>query len=252
MGIVNVTPDSFSDGGRHDRPAAAVAHARRLITEGADIIDVGGESSRPGAGPVDAATELRRILPVITALCGDIRASVDTAKPEVAREAVAAGADLINDISSSLAETAAATGAGWLAMHMRGRPRTMQHNPVYEDVVTDVLEHLIERAEAGRDLGIDEIWIDPGIGFGKTAEHNWQILRHLDRFVACGWPIAIGTSRKAFLGSITAAADGNDEPTPTDDRLEASLTTALHAAAAGVRLLRVHDVGATVAALDLA
>lgn len=254
MGIVNVTPDSFSDGGRHERPAEAVEHARRLIAEGADLIDVGGESSRPGAEAVDAATELRRILPVITALAGEVRISVDTAKPEVAREAVAAGASLVNDITSNLAEVAAETGAGWLAMHMRGEPRTMQHAPIYQDVVTEVLHHLTDRADAAHRLGIDEIWIDPGIGigFGKTAAHNWQILRDLDRFVTSGWPVAVGVSRKAFLGRVSADADGEPEPTPTNDRLEASLATVLHTADAGVRLVRVHDVAATVAALDAA
>lgn len=250
MGIVNVTPDSFSDGGRHERPAEAVDHARRLIAEGADIVDIGGESSRPGAESVDAATELRRILPVITALAGEIRISVDTAKPEVAREAVAAGASLVNDITATLAGVAAETGAGWLAMHMQGRPRTMQVDPVYDDVVTEVLDHLVTRASAAREVGVDEIWIDPGIGFGKTAAHNWQILRALDRFVESGWPVAIGVSRKAFLGRITAEADGRSEPTSTDDRLEASLTTALHAVDHGVGLLRVHDVAATIAALE--
>jgi len=260
MGIVNVTPDSFSDGGRHDRPGAAVAHARTLIAEGADVVDVGGESSRPGAAAVDVDTELARVLPVIEALAGSlalgdgppVRISVDTAKPDVARAAVAAGASLVNDITASLAPVAAETGAGWIAMHMRGEPRTMQHRPRYDDVVAEVLDHLRGRAEAAEALGVREVWIDPGIGFGKTAGHNWTLLAALDRFVGAGWPVAVGTSRKAFLGALTAAADGAAEPAPTDDRLEASVATALHAARCGARLVRVHDVAATVAALDAA
>lgn len=252
MGIVNVTPDSFSDGGLHPRAPEAIAHARRLVAEGADIIDVGGESSRPGAQPVDVATELDRVLPVISALAGDIRVSIDTAKAEVAREAVAAGASLLNDITATLHPLAAELDVGWVAMHMQGEPRTMQADPRYEDVVGEVTDHLVARAEAAREAGVPEIWIDPGIGFGKTPAHNWALLAAIPRLVETGWPVAVGTSRKGFLGRATAAADGTDEVAPADDRLEASVATAVLAALDGVRMVRVHDVAATVTALRAA
>ena len=249
MGIVNVTPDSFSDGGLHDRAPEAIAHARRLVAEGADIVDVGGESSRPGAVPVDVATELDRVLPVIDALAGEVRVSIDTAKPEVAREAVAAGASLLNDITSTLHPVAAQLGVGWVAMHMQGEPGTMQTDPRYDDVVREVTDHLIARAQAARADGVDEIWIDPGIGFGKSASHNLALLAAVPHLVDAGWPVAVGVSRKAFLGLATAAADGTHEPPPATDRLEASVATAVQAALDGARMVRVHDVAATVAAL---
>lgn len=246
MGIVNVTPDSFSDGGQFTDPALAVAHARQLVAEGADLIDVGGESSRPGAEPVDAATEANRVLPVIEALAREVRVSIDTAKSEVANLAIDAGATLLNDISASLYPVAADRGVGWVAMHMLGEPRTMQAAPRYDDVVAEVLEHVVQRAAQARALGIEEIWIDPGIGFGKTAEHNWALLAAVPRFVRSGWPVLIGTSRKAFLGRLFP----DEEPLAVDDRLEGSVTTALRAAADGAAMVRVHDVAATVAALD--
>lgn len=250
MGILNVTPDSFSDGGEFADADAAIAHGESMIAAGADIVDVGGESSRPGATPVTEAEELRRVLPVIEALAGDVRVSVDTAKPAVAKAAVAAGASLINDISASMHRVAASCGAGWIAMHMQGSPSTMQRRPAYTDVVAEVIDDLMERARAGLADGVSEVWIDPGIGFGKTAADNWTLLAALPRLVDTGWPVALGTSRKAFLGAAMALADGVAEPTPVGDRLEGSLATATHAAACGVGLLRVHDVAATVGALQ--
>lgn len=246
MGIVNVTPDSFSDGGRFIDPAVAVAHARRLVAEGADLVDIGGESSRPGAEPVDVATEAARVLPVVEALAGEVRVSIDTAKPEVAHQAIDAGATVVNDITASLHPVAAERGVGWVAMHMRGEPRTMQDSPRYAHVVSEVLDHLVRRAAEARASGIEEIWIDPGIGFGKTAQHNWALLAAVPRFVRSGWPVAIGTSRKGFLGNLFP----DEGSTGADDRLEGSIATALRAAADGATMVRVHDVAATVAAFD--
>lgn len=249
MGIVNVTPDSFSDGGLHERPSAAIDHGRRLLAEGADVLDVGGESSRPGAAAVDAEAELDRVFPVVEALAVDARVSIDTAKPEVARAAVAAGATLINDITASLAPVAAELGVGWVAMHMQGQPRTMQDDPRYDDVVGDVADFLAERAAAAADAGVTQIWIDPGIGFGKTAAHNWALLAALPRLVALGHPVAVGTSRKAFLGTLLGTADGEADPAGTDDRIEGSVATAVRAAMDGAAMVRVHDVATTIAAL---
>ena len=247
MGIVNVTPDSFSDGGQFTDPAAAVAHARRLVAAGADVIDVGGESSRPGADPVPADVEAERVVPVIRALAGHVRVSIDTAKAEVAHLAVDAGATLVNDITASLHQVAADRQVGWVAMHMLGEPRTMQDGPTYHDVVTEVTDHLTARAEAARRIGVSEVWIDPGIGFGKTAAHNWALLAAITRLAATGWPVAVGTSRKAFLGALFST-DGT--PAPVHDRLEGSVATAVRAALDGAAMVRVHDVAATVAALE--
>ena len=268
MGILNVTPDSFSDGGRYLDVDAAVAHGLVLIEEGADIVDVGGESTRPGAAAVPVDEERRRVEPVIAALAPHVRVSVDTTKPEVARAAVAAGASLINDVSASLDEVAAECGVGWIAMHRQGTPATMQAEPRYDDVVAEVTAYLVARAERAHAGGVDEIWIDPGIGFGKTAAHNLSLLRHLDQLVASGWPVAVGTSRKATLGRLLAASerrgrvelDAGDaalapvdvrtelEPVPADDRLEASVATATWVLGMGAALVRVHDVLATVQA----
>ena len=255
MGILNVTPDSFSDGGRFVDHADAVAHGLRLAAAGAAIVDVGGESTRPGAHPVGVAEEIDRVVPVVTGLAGHVRVSVDTAKPEVAAAAVAAGATLVNDVSASLHEVAADHGVGWIAMHMQGEPRTMQEHPRYDDVAAEVAEHLVARAEAARRAGVDEVWIDPGIGFGKTYAHNWALLAALPELCAAGWPVAVGTSRKAFLGAALAApgtGDGSVAVVPVDDRLEGSVATAVHAAACGADIVRVHDVAATVAALAAA
>ena len=240
MGVLNVTPDSFSDGGRWLDAGAAIAHGLDMVREGADVIDVGGESTRPGAGPVDVDEELRRVLPVVEALAAHVRVSIDTRKAEVAEAAVAAGATLVNDVSASLGEVAAAAGAGWVAMHMQGEPRTMQDEPTYDDVVAEVRAFLVERA--GSAAG--EVWIDPGIGFGKTVAHNLSLLRHLDELVATGYPVLVGTSRKGFLGALTGGA-------PAGDRLEASVATAAWAMAHGAAMVRVHDVAPTVAAAEL-
>jgi dihydropteroate synthase len=241
MGIVNVTPDSFSDGGRLADADAAIAHGLALAAEGADIVDVGGESTRPGARAVDLAEELDRVLPVVEGLSSHVRVSVDTRKPEVAERAVAAGATLVNDVSASLWEVAAASGAGWVAMHMQGDPTTMQDAPRYADVVAEVREHLVSRAAAAGAAGVEEVWIDPGIGFGKDLGHNLELLARLDELVACGLPVVVGTSRKGFLGALTGGA-------PVGDRLEASVATAVWALSQGARMVRVHDVAATVAA----
>jgi dihydropteroate synthase len=241
MGVLNVTPDSFSDGGRWLDPGAAVAHGLRMLEDGADVVDVGGESTRPGADPVPVDEELRRVLPVVEALTAHVRVSIDTRKPEVAEAAIAAGATLVNDVSASLAPVARAAGVGWVAMHMQGDPRTMQQDPTYDDVVEEVSAFLVERASTA---GVEEVWIDPGIGFGKTMEHNLALLAHLDELVATGFPVVVGTSRKSFLGRLTGDA-------PADDRVEASVATAAWALAHGAAMVRVHDVRPTVAAARL-
>ena len=252
MGILNVTPASFSDGGRFVDVDRATEHGRELARQGAAIVDVGGESTRPGAAPVGADEEAARVVPVISALAPHVRVSVDTAKATVAAAAVEAGATLINDVSASLHLVAAEHGVGWVAMHMQGEPRTMQHQPAYDDVVAEVEAFLRYRAEQAREAGVDEVWIDPGIGFGKTFDHNWQLLARLDRLTAIGFPVAVGTSRKAFLGAAMARADQIDTTVPTSDRLEGSVATAVHAVASGAAMVRVHDVAATVAALGAA
>jgi dihydropteroate synthase len=249
MGVVNVTPDSFSDGGRYLDHDAAIAQGRRLVAEGADVVDVGGESTRPGAYPVPLDEELRRVLPVVEALAPHVRVSIDTRTPGVAEAAIAAGATLVNDVSASLHEVAAAHGVGWVAMHMQGDPATMQDEPRYDDVVGQVRDHLIERAEVARAAGVHEIWIDPGIGFGKTYEHNLALLGRIDVLVATGLPVVVGTSRKGFLGRLLAASDGVADPVPTDDRLEGSLATAVWALARGVAMVRAHDVRPTAQAV---
>jgi dihydropteroate synthase len=248
MGVVNVTPDSFSDGGLYLDPDAAVAHARQLIDEGADVIDVGGESSRPGASPVSETEELARVLPVIAALTGTVRLSVDTTKPAVARAAVEAGATLVNDVSATLAPVAAELGVGYVVMHRQGTPADMQADPHYTDVVAEVAAFLDEGAGQARALGIDEVWIDPGIGFGKALAHNLLLLAHLDELVALGHPVLVGTSRKSSLGRLLAESDGTADAPDPDDRLEASLATATWAMAQGARMVRVHDVLPTVQA----
>jgi dihydropteroate synthase len=244
MGVVNVTPDSFSDGGQWFDRDAAVAHALELFAEGADVVDVGGESTRPGAAPVDEDEELRRVIPVIEALALEQRGriSVDTRKRGVAEQAIEAGATLVNDVSASLWDVAAAAGphVGFVAMHMRGTPPTMQRDPTYDDVVREVRDFLVARARDAQAAGVDEVWIDPGIGFGKTAEHNLSLLRHLRRLVDTGYPVVVGTSRKKFLQRIIDA--------PADDVLEGSIATAVAAMNAGAAMVRVHDVRATAQA----
>ncbi|MDQ3384995.1 MAG: dihydropteroate synthase [Actinomycetota bacterium] len=244
MGIVNTTPDSFSDGGRFLDAEAAVAHGLRLVAEGADVVDVGGESTRPGAASVDAGEERRRVVPVIEALSPHVRISVDTRKAAVAEAAIEAGATLLNDVSASLFDVAAAGGAGWIAMHMQGEPATMQDDPRYGDVVTEVRDLLVARAGEAAAAGVGEVWIDPGIGFGKDDGHNLELLARLDELVTTGLPVVVGTSRKGFLGRLTGGA-------AAADRLEASVATAVWALSQGAGMVRVHDVAATVAAARL-
>ena len=260
MGVLNVTPDSFSDGGLYDTFERAVAHGLDLAAQGADVIDVGGESTRPSAEPVPLDVELARVVPVIEALAAEpaltergVRLSVDTVKSEVAAAAVAAGADLVNDVSASLWEVAASTGAGFVAMHMQGEPRTMQDHPHYEDVVAEVQAYVLGRARRAAEAGVAEVWVDPGIGFGKTVAHNLSLLRHLDELVAAADAagcagVVVGTSRKRFIGLLAAGARPGDgtEPAPVADRLEGSLATAAVALMAGAGMVRVHDVAATV------
>ena len=248
MGILNVTPDSFSDGGRWATTEAAVARGRQLVAEGADVVDVGGESTRPGADPVPVDEELARVVPVVEALAGEVRVSVDTTKAEVARAAVAAGATLVNDVSAGLHPVAAELGVGWVALHMQGTPATMQVAPRYDDVVGEVTAFLVEAAERAVADGVPEVWVDPGFGFGKTRAHNLALLRHLDRLVATGFPVVVGTSRKSTLGHLLAASDGVEGPVPADDRLEGSVATEVLAAHLGARMIRVHDVAAGVQA----
>jgi dihydropteroate synthase len=251
MGVVNVTPDSFSDGGRFLDHAAAIARGRAVVAEGADWVDVGGESTRPRAEPVPADEELRRVVPVVEALAHDgVAVSIDTRKAEVARAAVAAGARMVNDVSATLGEVAAEVGAGFVAMHMLGDPRTMQNEPHYDDVVVDVRDFLVERADAARAAGVTDVWIDPGIGFGKTLDHNLALLANLDVLVDTGYPMVVGTSRKTMLGTLAARADPSGAVPPTSDRLEGSVATAVWCLFQGAAMVRVHDVAATVRAVD--
>jgi len=246
MGVLNVTPDSFSDGGRWLDFEAAVAHGRDLVAEGADIVDVGGESTRPGAEPVPVEEELRRVVPVVRELAPHVRVSVDTRKPEVAAAAVEAGASILNDVSASLHRVAASTGAGWIAMHMKGEPRTMQQEAHYDDVVEEVRAFLVARAEAGRAAGVEDVWVDPGIGFGKTVEHNLELLRRLDVLLALGRPVLVGFSRKSTLGRLLG------DPAATTGTAAASVGAAVAAFERGATILRVHDVRETVEALAVA
>jgi len=255
MGVLNVTPDSFSDGGRYLATEAAVAHGLAMVAEGADIVDVGGESSRPGAEPVPEAVEMERVLPVIEALAPRVRVSIDTVKPAVAAAALGAGASVVNDISSTLWPVAAAGPAGWVSVHMQGFPATMQAAPHYDDVVSEVFGFVLDRAREALAGGVAEVWVDPGIGFGKTAAHNLSLLHHLPQLVVAAAEagcagVLIGTSRKRFLG-LLAAPPGSDEPLGVDERVEGSLATAALAMVAGASVLRVHDVAVTVQAARL-
>ncbi len=250
MGVVNVTPDSFSDGGRFATRKAAVAQAERLLAEGADLIDIGGESSRPGADPVPAAEELARVLPVLEDVARlGVPVSVDTAKPEVMAAAIGAGAAMLNDITAlqtaAALETVAAADVAVCVMHMRGEPRTMQQDPRYEDVVAEVAAFLAGRVAALEGVGVDRsrIVVDPGFGFGKTLAHNLQLLRHLPRLRALGVPVLAGLSRKSMLGKLT----GRD----VDERVHASVAASLCAAERGAAIIRVHDVAATRDALTV-
>lgn len=248
MGVVNVTPDSFSDGGRSLESGTAIAHARRLVDEGADLIDIGAESSRPGAEGISADQELSRLVPVLEGLRDlTVPVSVDTTKPEVMRAAISEGATMINDIgalrSLGALEAVSASDAGVCLMHMQGEPRTMQREPRYGDVVAEVRAFLAGRVAAAEASGIarERIVIDPGFGFGKTVEHNFELLRNLARFAEIGVPVMAGWSRKSTLGGVTGR--------PAGERLAASIAAALLAVQHGARILRVHDVAATRDAL---
>ena len=252
MGVVNVTPDSFSDGGRHLEPSAAIAAARRMFDEGAAIVDVGGESTRPGSTGVSAAEELGRVLPVLEELEG-LPISIDTAKAEVARHALELGAALVNDVTAlrgdpALAELVAESGAYLCLMHMQGEPRTMQTHPSYDDVAAEVAAFLEERLRFAIDAGIEEerICLDPGIGFGKTVEQNFELIRRLDVLTALGRPVVVGFSRKSSLGRILG------DPGATTGPLSASLAAAVAAYDHGATIIRAHDVLEHVEALKVA
>lgn len=251
MGIVNVTPDSFSDGGRFHTTERAVEHALQLIADGADILDIGGESTRPGATPVGLDEELSRVIPVIQALSevSTVPLSIDTYKPEVMRAAIAAGADIVNDVRALQEEGAlelvANSNAGVCLMHMQGTPQTMQLDPSYEDVVEEVSRFLTARLHAALAIGIskERILLDPGFGFGKTTAHNIALIQHLERLASIGQPLLVGLSRKAVLGKIV----GGDE----QQRIHAGIAASVISAIKGAKIIRVHDVKATVDALKV-
>lgn len=250
MGIVNVTPDSFSDGGDFLDPRAAVAHGRELAAQGADLLDVGGESTRPGAEGVTADEELARVVPVVEELAGSgATVSIDTSKAAVAERAIAAGASIVNDVTAlgdpAMAGVCGAADAGLVLMHMKGTPRTMQENPTYGDVVAEVRDFLAERLNRAIAAGVAEesIWLDPGIGFGKTVAHNLELIRRLGELRQLGRPLVLGASRKSFIGKITGR--------PVRERLGGSLAAAVIGAANGADVLRVHDVGPTREALAI-
>jgi dihydropteroate synthase len=253
LGVLNVTPDSFSDGGRHGDPQSAVEAGLAMVAAGADVVDVGGESTRPGAEPVPLDEELERVLPVVTGLAAEgVVVSIDTTKAAVVRAGVAVGAAIVNDVSAGrfdpdVVAAVAELEVPYLAMHLRGEPRTMQHDPRYDDVVAEVFEHLAERLWALAAAGVppERVAIDPGIGFGKTVAHNLTLLRRLREFTSLGRPVLIGASRKGFIGQLAAV------PEPVD-RLPGSVAVAAVAVAAGARLLRVHDVAETVQAVRVA
>jgi len=251
MGVVNVTPDSFSDGGLYLDAGAAVAHGEELVRDGAEILDVGGESTRPGAAAVSEAEELARIEPVVAGLAETATVSVDTSKLAVAEAALDAGASIVNDVTAlrhdpEIGALCAERGAGLVLMHMQGEPRTMQENPVYDDVVDDVKVFLAERLEAAIGAGVDEerVWLDPGIGFGKDLEHNLELLRRLGELRELGRPLVVGASRKSFIGKIDGSAVG--------DRLGGTIASSILAAAEGADVLRVHDVAETARAAKVA
>ncbi len=275
MGILNVTPDSFSDGGRYLNFDSALSHATEMIDQGADIIDIGGESTRPGAEPVPEDVELSRVIPLIKELSGTVRISIDTTKQNVALEAVSNGATLINDVSASLEAIAGKEGVGWIAMHSRGNPKTMSQLTEYQDLIGQVRSFLKSCVIRGRECGVDEIYVDPGIGFAKTVDQNLQLIAKIDEIVKDGTPVLLGASRKSFLGNLaswpsyqyfqnvrltdsTFNADFPFEIPLSDtgtvgpvDRDDASLGVACWAIASKVSIVRVHQVGPAVAASRL-
>jgi dihydropteroate synthase len=252
MGVLNVTPDSFYDGGRWLDLEAAVRRGEEMAAEGATVIDVGGESTRPGAAPVPEAEELRRVVPVVSALsrrlAGRARVSVDTRKRVVAEAALEAGATMVNDVSARLWPVAAEGRAAWVAMHMRGEPSTMGSLAHYDDVVAEVREFLVGRAEEAAGAGVAEVWVDPGIGFAKTTAHNLALLARLSEITEVGWPVVVGASRKRFTGVL---AGSEARPAPLRERLPGSLAVAVWALANGAAMVRTHDVKATVGAAVL-
>jgi len=252
MGVLNVTPDSFFDGGRYASSGVAIERGLEMAAEGADVIDVGGESSRPGATPVPEEEELRRVIPVIEALAAQAVVSVDTVKPAVARAAVRAGATLINDVSGCLWPVAADCGVGWVAMHRQGSAADMQIDPHYDDVVAEVGDFLMGLVERATDAGIPDIWVDPGIGFGKMVGHNLALLAHLDELAETargrGARVLVGTSNKWFLGTIAARGE---EPLPASQRAEGTLASSTWAMVQGAEMVRVHDVAAGAQAARL-
>jgi dihydropteroate synthase len=247
MGILNVTPDSFSDGGRYIDTLDAIRHGRELFEEGAGIVDVGGESTRPGAQEVPEAEELRRILPVVEALAEVGVVSIDTRKEHVAKLALRAGATIVNDVTATLGAIAAEFEAGWVAMHAKGNPETMQHSPHYADVVDEVYRFLEDCRNRAEKLGVQELYLDPGIGFGKTVDHNLALLRDLGRFLDLGAPILVGISRKSFLADLTRLRRRTDPM----DREEESLAVNIWALAHGASVVRVHEVSPVIEYLRL-
>jgi dihydropteroate synthase len=258
MGILNVTPDSFYDGGRYLDPDAAIRRGKEMAAEGADIVDVGGESTRPGADPVPEAEELARVLDVVAELSRLVPVSIDTTKARVAEACLRAGASILNDVSASLESVAAEAGAGWVAMHSRGTPKTMRELATYRDVVAEVREFLSAATSRGRAAGVRWIWVDPGIGFAKTAKQSWELMARLGELVADGVPVLVGASRKSFLGTLadwppapeTGPAREGAMGSPAG-RADASLAVAAWAVVQGASVVRVHDVAATVAAVRL-
>ena len=250
MGILNATPDSFSDGGTWGTVDRAVAHAEQMLTNGADIIDVGGESSRPGAESVDLDTEVERVIPVIERLAGRCVLSVDTAKPEVAEAAIASGAHIVNDITASLETVAAAGNAGWVAMHMQGEPRTMQKTPTYDNVVREVTDSLRQATERGRAAGVEHLWLDPGIGFGKSTTHNLELLQSIRKLAMVDEKLVVGVSRKRLIGELHSASDRAQDVAGPADRLEGSIVAAVWSWYHSAHIVRVHDVRASVLAAE--
>jgi dihydropteroate synthase len=240
MGVVNVTPDSFSDGGLFLDAKAAIAHAKQLVIDGADFIDIGGESTRPGSAPLSVKEELQRVIPVVTRLVRELSVpiSIDTYKPQVAEACLKAGAHLLNDITGLANPTMVALAAEYevpvIIMHMKGTPKTMQEHAMYHDLIGEINTFFQERVAVARTGGVKNVILDPGIGFGKTLEHNLLILKHLDAFMTHGWPILVGPSRKSFIGTITGL--------PAQDRLEGTIAAVAVAVMNGVHIVRVHDV----------
>jgi len=259
MGVVNVTPDSFVGEVRTPTVDGAIERCMQLVREGATILDIGGESTRPGSTSIELDEELRRVMPVLETLIPllgpDVQVSIDTLKEEVACAAVAAGAHIINDMGSTLGHVAGELGVGYVAAHMLETPETMQDDPSYDDVVNEIMTEVLAVGRAAAAAGASTVWVDPGIGFGKTIEHNLSLLAHIDEFVAQGLPVLVGVSRKGFIGRLHTASDTGvplDQATATgtEDRLEASVAMAAWSAALGVDVVRVHDVRATANALS--